>query len=120
MRRRDVLKLIPAGLASLALPFGSRRGWAHPILERSPIRTMLNPMAETDKVLVLLWLNGGNDGLNTVIPYQNAEYDKNRKNTGFTSASDKQRLIHNIRDDLALNPAMATLFPHWKDGKLAI
>src|SRR5947208_1360749 len=34
MRRRDVLKLIPAGLASLALPLGTRRGWAHPILEQ--------------------------------------------------------------------------------------
>src|SRR5438105_6279340 len=34
--------------------------------------------ANKDNILVVLELNGGNDGLNTVVPYRDDEYHKHR------------------------------------------
>jgi uncharacterized protein (DUF1501 family) len=120
MKRRDVLKWMAAGTAGVSLSLGPRKARGYTLLDSHPAKQLLNPDSESDRVVVLLWLNGGNDGLNTIIPYQDSEYHKNRQNTGFSSSADKARLIHNVRDDLVMNPAMAALHSHWKEGKLAI
>jgi len=69
MKRRDFLKKVaPASL----LPFAIN---GQPITAYGKLLgTRAEDFTETDKVLVLVQLNGGNDGLNTVIPldqYQN-------------------------------------------------
>ncbi|MGL4631183.1 MAG: DUF1501 domain-containing protein [Leadbetterella sp.] len=71
-----------------------------------------------DRVLVLIQLAGGNDGLNTVIPldkyslYQNA-----RKNIAIPE--DKAIKILG-QDKVGLNPAMTGLAELFKDGKAAL
>ena len=42
----------------------------------SLMTTLIN--GDSDKVLVLIDLNGGNDGLNTIIPYTNDIYHNSR------------------------------------------
>ncbi len=67
------------------------------------------------KVLVILELSGGNDGLNTVVPYGDDAYYRNRPNIGL--AKDKLRLID---DHFGFNPGMAGFERLYKDGKMAI
>ena len=72
-------------------------------------RTADKPGAK-DTVLVVVQLTGGNDGLNTVIPFTNADYYKLRP----TIAIPKDQ-VKKITDDLALHPAMGELAKLYTD-----
>jgi uncharacterized protein (DUF1501 family) len=73
-------------------------------------------MASTkDNIFTVLSLSGGNDGLNTVIPYTNSLYREFRPTLGIPA--DK---VIPINDTLGFNPAMAPLKKFWDEGKLAI
>jgi uncharacterized protein (DUF1501 family) len=120
MKRRNFLKALPIGAAATAIPFmlGSRRAEA---LMHSPMLTALtNPTADNDRILVVLFLEGGNDGLNTLIPFEDPLYDKYRADVGFTTAAEKAQITFKVRDDLGFNPACNSLEPLWQEGKMAI
>ena len=68
-----------------------------------------------DPVLVTLSLSGGNDVLNSVIPYANPLYRDYRPNLGIPEDE-----VLPINDQLAFNPAMAPLKKFWDAGKMAI
>ncbi len=71
-----------------------------------------------DRVLVLIQLNGGNDGLNTVIPLdQMSRYKTLRSNIAI--AEDKVLRLNNSLTT-GLHPAMTGLQRLWNDGKLSI
>jgi uncharacterized protein (DUF1501 family) len=75
-------------------------------------------MAMTSKkapTLVVLQLTGGNDAINTVIPYSNPLYYDNRT-TVRINADDVLKIDH----DLGFNPSMAALKPFWDAGKMAV
>lgn len=64
MKRRDFIRNTGKGiiLPSFAGGIGANT------LGYSPLQSLLNLVTDTDHVLVLIYLNGGNDGLNTVVP----------------------------------------------------
>lgn len=68
-----------------------------------------------DPVLVVLQLSGGNDGLNTVIPYGNPLYFDNRPKVGIPAEQ-----VIPINDTLGFHPAMKPLKPLYDAGKMAI
>ena len=68
-----------------------------------------------DPVLAVLSLSGGNDFMNTVIPYANPLYRDYRP----TLAIPEDQLLP-LNDELAFHPAMAPLMKYWNEGKLAI
>jgi len=68
-----------------------------------------------DPVLVVLQLTGGNDYLNTVIPYNNGLYKDNRKAVGIGDSD----MIH-LDQAHAMPNYMAPLKKFWDDDKLAI
>ena len=68
-----------------------------------------------DPVLVVLQLSGGNDYLNTVIPYNNPLYRDNRPTVGIPD----DQILH-LDKNYGFHPAMAPLKKIWDDGKLAI
>jgi uncharacterized protein (DUF1501 family) len=68
-----------------------------------------------NKVLVILQLSGGNDGLNTVIPVRNDIYYQVRPKLGI--AKDNSLLI---TDEVALHPALTGLKDLYLDGSLGI
>lgn len=73
---------------------------------------------ESDRVLVLVQLSGGNDGLNTVIPLEFYEaYQAARANIAIPQ---NKILKLNGYDQTGLNPAMPELQNLFNEGKLTI
>jgi uncharacterized protein (DUF1501 family) len=72
-------------------------------------------MMAKDNVFVVLSLSGGNDGLNTVIPYTDGLYRDYRPNLGIPADQ-----VIQLNDSLGLNPNMAPLKQFWDEGKMAI
>ena len=68
-----------------------------------------------DNVLVVVQLSGGNDGLNTVIPYQDDEYYRNR----YTLAIPRTSVL-DVDDAVGLHPSMTGMHRLLEAGQLAI
>ena len=68
-----------------------------------------------DPVLAVVSLSGGNDGLNTVIPYNNPRYRDYRPTLGIPEDQ-----IVPFTDDLGFHPSMAPMKKYWDEGKLAV
>jgi len=68
-----------------------------------------------DPVLAVMSLSGGNDGLNTIIPYNNPHYRDYRQSLGIPEDQ-----IIPITDQLGFHPALAALKKYWDEGHLAI
>ncbi|WP_194919139.1 DUF1501 domain-containing protein [Catenulispora rubra] len=73
------------------------------------------PLPATAGVLVLVTLYGGNDGLNTVIPYADTAYQDARPDLAYT---DKEVL--DLGDGLGFNPAMTGLHQMWQKKQCAV
>ena len=71
--------------------------------------------AKNDRVLVVVELSGGNDGLNTLIPFENDLYYKNRRALGIPKGS-----VHKIADGLGLHPSLEPLAELYKEGRLSV
>src|SRR5262249_27311018 len=67
------------------------------------------------RILVVIEMNGGNDGINTVAPFADEGYAKYRK----TLHLDKDRLLK-VNDKVGLNPAMGDAGKLLEAGQLAI
>ena len=67
------------------------------------------------KVLVVLQLSGGNDGLNTVIPVRNDIYYRERP--GLSISKEKSLLLN---DEAGLHPSLTHLKSLYDEGSLAI
>lgn len=65
--------------------------------------------------VVVLQLLGGNDTINTVVPYSNPLYYDNR-----TTVRIKAEDVLPINKDLGFHPSMAAIKPFWDAGKLAV
>ncbi|WP_417387086.1 DUF1501 domain-containing protein [Gimesia sp.] len=68
-----------------------------------------------DRILVVIQLDGGNDGLNTVIPYADENYARYRNKLRI----DKQDIIR-LNDSLGLHPGMKAAGELFDDNQLAI
>ncbi len=67
-----------------------------------------------EKKVVIIQLSGGNDGLNTIIPYQNDLYYKYRKNIALKNN------IHKITDSLGLHENLTGIRDLYDKGELSI
>ena len=70
---------------------------------------------ERDTVLVVVQLSGGNDGLNTVVPYENDEYARNRPTLRLSPNE-----IHKINSQLGFHPRMGAFMRLYEEGHLSI
>jgi uncharacterized protein (DUF1501 family) len=71
--------------------------------------------AGDERVLVVIQMSGGNDGLNTVVPFRQDEYYRGRPAISLA----KSRL-HRLDDDHGLHPSMGKLAEHFDAGELAV
>jgi uncharacterized protein (DUF1501 family) len=75
----------------------------------------LGSSIDPGNVLLVIDMAGGNDGLNTVVPYSDDAYHRVRPAIGLDSAS-----ILKLDDRIGLNPALAQLNELFKEGHVAI
>jgi uncharacterized protein (DUF1501 family) len=68
-----------------------------------------------DTILVVVQLTGGNDGLNTVVPYADEDYAKLRPTLNLPTAQLKK-----VNDQIGLHPGLGGLAKLLEDGALAI
>ncbi len=68
-----------------------------------------------ERNLVVIELVGGNDGLNTVVPYGNGLYYDNRPGIGIP-----QQDVLAIDENLGFNPSMKELKTLWDRGEVAV
>jgi uncharacterized protein (DUF1501 family) len=68
-----------------------------------------------DAILVVVQLTGGNDGLNTIVPYRDEEYRKARPKLAIPADD-----VIRINDQLGFHPAARGLADLLEEGKLAI
>lgn len=103
LRRR----MIKSALAAIAL-----NGVAPSLM----VRTASAAAASTnsDRILVVVELSGGNDGLNTVIPYGDDNYYRLRPTIGIPAKD-----VRKIDEYFGFNPGLNGFERLWKDGKLA-
>src|SRR5689334_9207225 len=99
IKRREFLQLGSLATASLMLPKFLKE------LERP---AMVPP---GNKVLVILQMSGGNDGLNTVIPVRNDIYYKVRPKLGIA----KQDALL-LTDEVGLHPSLVAFKDLYDDG----
>ena len=107
--RREFLQLSGRGIGLLAF---SR--FAPAFLVNSALGSA--PAPEKDRsILVLIQLAGGNDGLNTLVPFEDANYYRLRPTLGI--AKDK---VLRVSDSLGLHPSCAAMHRLLQEGKLAV
>lgn len=71
--------------------------------------------SRSGKILVVVQLSGGNDGLNTIVPYNNDLYYTNRPTLGL-----KKSEVLQVSSELGFNPAMESLRSLYDDGLVSI
>ncbi len=108
--RRELLKIGLSGAAVVSLSGTMPAFLSKFAFAQSAPRTQVSD----DNILVVIQLTGGNDGLNTVVPFADDVYHKSR---GQLAIKDKH---HKINDQLGLHPALKGFKQLFDDGQLAI
>ena len=106
--RREFLKGGAAGLTFVSLAGGWPGLFARAAEESA--RAGAN-----DHALVVIELAGGNDGLNTVVPFEDPHYYRNRRTLGIPKKD-----VVRLTDQLGLHPRMPALGALFKEGRVAV
>ncbi|MEL6925259.1 MAG: DUF1501 domain-containing protein [Bacteroidota bacterium] len=110
MQRRNFLKI--ASRSALGLPMVVN-GVSVAAITASPF---LNFNSESDKVLVLVQLKGGNDGLNTIIPLDQYSNLMNHRSNVMIP----ENKVLKLNNKTGLHPAMTGLQALYNDGRIGI
>ncbi|MCY7359850.1 MAG: twin-arginine translocation pathway signal, partial [Rudanella sp.] len=71
--------------------------------------------ANSQKIVVVVQLSGGNDGLNTIVPFQNDIYYRERPTIAIRPST-----VLKLTDELGLNPALEPLRALYDDGQMTL
>jgi uncharacterized protein (DUF1501 family) len=107
--RRDFLKATLGASTLLSLASAAPNFLVRSVMAAAPRRD------NSDTVLVVVQLTGGNDGLNTVVPYGDDEYARNRPTLRLPTKE-----LHKIDSVMGLHPRMGAFARLYKDGYLSI
>lgn len=105
INRREFIK--QSAIAGISLGLGS-----------TVYGRILQPAAANDRVVVVINLFGGNDGLNTVIPLN--QYDRYRQLRAAIGYDRGSILTLNNASDFGFNPAMSSLRDLYNENKVAV
>ena len=105
--RRDFVKTSSLVALGATVPgFVSRTAAQAPIASQPGAR---------DTILVIVQLTGGNDGLNTVIPYRDEQYRRLRP-----TLAQPTNQVRRLNDDVGLHPSMNALADLLQDNSLCV
>ncbi|MDQ6614077.1 MAG: DUF1501 domain-containing protein [Actinomycetota bacterium] len=110
-RRRFMAGAAGAGAAGIAAVALSRNSWRRLLSPQPPTQTLTTGKG----ILVMVTLYGGNDGLNTVIPYQDSAYLQGRPTLGY-----KPDQVLPLADGLAFHPDLKGMKALWDSKQLAV
>jgi len=108
-RRRFLLASAGAGAAGLLV--GTAAVTWPDLLDAARTR----PLAHGSGILVLVTLYGGNDGVNTVVPYSDSSYYSARPELAY----DATEVLH-LDGQLGLNPGLKGMYELWQSRHLAV
>jgi uncharacterized protein (DUF1501 family) len=119
-RRQFLSRTLGAGAVAGAAHVGLPR---HPATVAStlPARARVRAHASSVKPgpFVLCTLTGGNDGLNTVVPYLNSDYHRLRP--GLTIPGDEVLTLGSLDgEELGFHPALSGLYSLYQAGQVAV
>lgn len=106
-RRRDLLGAF-SSLSAAALLSAHAPGWAQ-ALAQSPAGSA------SERILILVEFKGGNDGLNTVVPFADPVYAALRPTLAL-----KPEDVIKLDAKLGLHPELKAMLPLWEKGELAV
>jgi uncharacterized protein (DUF1501 family) len=110
LSRRSVIKaggMIAVGLVAPR--------WLSTIAEADLIRHVQGQKTASNTVLVVCQLSGGNDGLNTVVPYADKNYYTLRPNIGIL-----ENQVLKLSEGVCFNPGLTGLAELYQQGKVAV
>jgi uncharacterized protein (DUF1501 family) len=110
LTRRDLLR---AGLYGVGL--GAASTFQVPPLFGHAVEAVARQSSDNGRILVVLELSGGNDGLNTLVPYANDAYYRQRPNISIPA-------VETLRVDerFGFNPGMVGFQRLYKEDKVAV
>ena len=79
------------------------------------LTTFLDGQQDSSGTLVVIFLRGGADGLNLVVPHGDDGYYRARPNLGIR----RENLLE-LDGFFGLNPLLAPLYPWWQSGQLTL
>ena len=110
MKRREFLKnlgmVTGAGAVTLTISGIPIKAFARPFM---------NIKSTNGKILVLIQLKGGNDGLNTIIPFEDSTYYNKRPVIGIPKAN-----VVRLNSLTGMNPSLQPLKQLFDDGKFTV
>jgi uncharacterized protein (DUF1501 family) len=108
--RRDFLKSSAIIAIGAAAP-----PWLASIAKADVLKLAKGGVLDPDNILVVCQLSGGNDGLNTVIPYTDSVYYSARPSLAVPEAQ-----VLKLNETVGLHPGLTGFEKLYKAGKLAI
>lgn len=108
--RREVL-----GRGAMIAVGMSAPSWLAAVAQSDLLRLAGGGEVDPDNVLVVCQLTGGNDGLNTVIPFTDAAYKAARPTLAIPEAE-----VLKLNGEVGLHPAMKGMQTLFTEGKVAI
>ncbi|MEM9920397.1 MAG: DUF1501 domain-containing protein, partial [Bacteroidota bacterium] len=112
LNRRNFLRM--SGLAALG---GGMLLQGVPVsaFSPAPLLASLNTADCGDRILVLIRLKGGNDGLNTIVPFQDDEYYNIRPTLAIPRTD-----LWTLNDEFGMPNYMSELQPFWEEGRMRV
>jgi uncharacterized protein (DUF1501 family) len=101
MNRRNWLRLM--GASALSLPLTTAPAWA------------AGAGLGKDHTLILIELEGGNDGLNTLVPFADDNYQRVRPTLGLSGNE-----VLQLGGDMGLHPSLTGLAKAWERGQVRL
>ena len=106
MKRKEFIQLSALGSTALLIPG---------FIKSAAVGKLINESTANGKKLIVIQMSGGNDGLNTIIPYRNDTYYKLRPSLAL-----KEKDMLHLTDELAMNCAMDGLKNLYDQGYVTI
>ena len=104
--RRDFLTAAGLGVASLTLPFP--KNWLKSAFAKEGVTPSM----------VILYLRGGMDAMNVVVPYTDSAYYEMRPTIAIPRPGDRGGALLDLDGSFGLHPALGALKPFWDKGRL--